>query len=147
MPLLICILALLTSASSLAADKQNLTEEIFQADQQFFRAFNACDLDVMGNIFSKDLEFYHDVSGFAGYVQTMAVTKANCDRKLGLVRKLLKASMSVYPITDFGAVQKGRHTFCHKVDGKNDCGTFEFVHIWKREDGLWRLHRVISYGH
>jgi hypothetical protein len=135
------------SASGLATEKTDLAEEIYQADQTFFTAFNSCNLEVMGNIFSRDLEFYHDISGYAGYDQTMEVTKNNCDRKLGLVRELVRNSMSVHALGDFGAIQKGRHTFCHEVEGKNDCGTFEFLHIWKRHDSNWRLHRVISYGH
>jgi ketosteroid isomerase-like protein len=147
MRILMSILALFMSTSVLAAEKKNLTEEIYQADQAFFTAFNACDLKVMGNVFSRDLEFYHDISGYAGYEQTMAATKNNCDRKLGLVRTLVKDSMTVHALGDFGAMQKGRHTFCHLDQGKNDCGTFEFMNIWKRHEGNWKLHRAISYGH
>ena len=55
--------------------------------------------------------------------------------------------MSVYALGEFGAIQKGKHMFCHIVNGQNDCGTFEFVHIWKKQGNNWSLHRVISYGH
>lgn len=141
------ICAMVFSTSCLAADKTRIFNEIHEADRTFFAAFNSCDLETMGRIFSKDLEFYHDISGYAGYDQTMEVTKNNCDSNLGLVRKLVDDSMSVHPLGDFGAIQKGRHTFCHLADGKNDCGTFEFLHVWKRDGRDWILHRVISYGH
>jgi hypothetical protein len=124
-----------------------LFNEISSADVKFFDAFNSCNIKKMGNMFSKDLEFYHDLGGVSGYEGTMEVSKANCNKKLGLVRKIVKDSMSVYPIKDFGAIQKGRHTFCHIENGKNDCGTFEFVHIWKKINGSWQITRVISYGH
>ena len=147
MRILISIVALIGSTSCLANEKEDLAEAIYRADQTFFTAFNSCDLEVMGRIFSKDLEFYHDISGYAGYDQTLEITRNNCDRKLGLVRELVGGSGSVHALGDFGAVQKGQHTFCHEVEGENDCGTFEFLHIWKRLNGDWRLHRVVSYGH
>lgn len=139
--------ALAISTSCMAADKTRIFDEIREADQAFFAAFNACDLETMGKMFSEDLEFYHDMSGHAGYAETMESTKKNCDNRLGLVRELVDDSMSVHPLGEFGAIQKGRHTFCHMADGKKDCGTFEFLHIWKRDRRDWRLHRVVSYGH
>lgn len=147
MRILMFIFAIIIPVNCIAEGESPLFEEIHAADQQFFTAFNSCDLDVMGKIFSKDLEFYHDMSGYAGYEKTMEVTKNNCDRKLGLVRELAAGSMQVFALGDFGAIQKGNHTFCHKIDGKNDCGTFAFLHIWKRQGRAWELHRVVSYGH
>ena len=101
----------------------------------------------MGEIFSKDLEFYHDIAGFSDYPQTMEATKANCERNLGLRRELVLESHVVYPMGEAGAIQKGEHTFCHLENGKDDCGTFEFVHVWLREENRWRLARVVSFGH
>ncbi|NKI35375.1 hypothetical protein HFP89_09365 [Wenzhouxiangella sp. XN79A] len=49
--------------------------------------------------------------------------------------------------TGYGAIHEGQHRFCHEVDGADDCGTFDFLHIWKRETDGWRLARVVSYGH
>ena len=135
------------SASCLAVNQKAVFEEVSEMDKRFFAAFNTCDFETMGEIFSKDLEFYHDISGYAGYEETMDVTRINCDRKLGLKRELEDDSMSIHALGEFGALQKGMHTFCHMVYGKNDCGTFEFVHIWKKEGRNWELYRVISYGH
>jgi len=130
-----------------AQDSNKLFNEIAKVDTEFFQAFNVCDLDKMGDMFSKGLEFYHDTGGVADYKQTMDSTKSNCDKKLGLKRKLVKGSMKVYPIHEFGAIQKGKHQFCHRVNGKNDCGIFEFVHLWKKQGNAWKLFRVISYDH
>ena len=124
-----------------------LFAEIAKADAEFFVAFNACDLARMGEIFATDLEFYHDTGGFADHAETMDASKSNCDKGLGLSRALVEGSLEVYPISGYGAIQKGRHTFCHVENGKNDCGTFEFVHVLRHAEGGWKLARVISYGH
>ncbi len=128
-------------------DSASLYEEIATADEKFFAAFNACDLKIMGDLFAEDLEFYHDIGGLGDYQQTMASTKTNCDRGLGLRRVLVEGSLEVYPVADYGAIQKGKHTFCHPENGQDVCGTFEFVHVWRRTDAGWKIARVISYGH
>ena len=135
------------AAADQAPDPQRLREEIAAVDAELFDAFNACDLARMGSMFATDLEFYHDTGGYTGYEETMANTRGNCERKLGLKRTLVADSLEVYPIAGYGAIQKGRHTFCHVESGRDDCGTFGFVHIWKRGDDTWTLARVVSYGH
>lgn len=141
------ILTIICSTAALNAIQTSLFEQIRQLDEKFFTAFNQCDLETMGNIFSKELEFYHDTSGFGDYESNMLAGKNLCDRNIGLVRTLVPNSLEVYPIKDFGAMQIGRHTFCHSVDGKPDCGTFGFVHVWKQTESGWVIHRVMSYGH
>lgn len=47
----------------------------------------------------------------------------------------------------FGAMQFGEHRFCHTENGKPDCGTFRFAHVWRKEGETWKLSRVLSYGH
>lgn len=140
---LLCFLSL----SARAEDSVKLFDEIEKVDAKFFDAFNSCDLKMMAALFSEDLEFYHDLGGVHGYKETMDTTKGNCDKGLGLKRKIVEGSLKVYPISGYGAIQIAEHTFCHVENGKNDCGTFEFVHVWKRVEGGWKLTRVISYGH
>jgi hypothetical protein len=62
-------------------------------------------------------------------------------------RDLLEGSLEVYPIKDFGAIEIGTHRFCQKENGKEDCGNFPFVMIWKKSGNSWKVSRVISYGH
>jgi len=137
----------MTAVSSPARGADDLQAEIAQVDAEFFAAFNACDVDTMGRMLARDLEFYHDTAGLGGYDKTMESTRNNCNDELGLTRTLVEGSLEVYPIKDYGAIQKGKHTFCHMENGKNDCGTFEFVHVWKRTDAGWMITRVLSYGH
>ncbi len=124
----------------------SLTETIHQQDTRFFTAFNACDLDTMGKIFSQDLEFYHDTGGVQTHQQAMENTRALCARNLGLTRTLEHSE--VFPIKDFGAIQTGSHTFCHPAADKMDCGTFRFVHVWQQTNNhTWQLKRVMSFDH
>ncbi|MCW8109758.1 nuclear transport factor 2 family protein [Alteromonas ponticola] len=133
--------------TSVSANDKTLKQQILQADQSFFSAFNNCDIAVMAAMFSPELEFYHDVTGLKGYDETMQSTKANCERKLGLVRTLNESTHKVYPVKNFGAIQQGEHTFCHMENGKNDCGTFGFTTVWRKSDTGWQMHRVTSYDH
>ena len=79
----------------------------------------------------KGVELYHDTGGVTGYDHTVLFMKESCERNLGLTRTLLKEGTSIYPIEDFGAIQIGKHRFCHIENGKNDCGTFGFTNVWR----------------
>lgn len=124
-----------------------LFNEIATSDTEFFTAFNQCDVETFSEYLSKDLEFYHDVAGVSGFQQTLNSVAGNCARNLGLTRTLVDGSMEVFPIKDYGAIQKGTHTFCHVEQGVEDCGTFEFLHIWLQDNSGWKLTRVVSYDH
>lgn len=119
---ILLILALALCTTTIKAD-DDLHKVILEQDKIFFDAFNRCDQDTMAKMFSKELEFYHDISGVSGYESTLAAGKANCDRNLGLVRTLVPEATKIYPVKDFGAMQIGKHTFCHMENGKNDCGS------------------------
>ena len=110
-------------------------------------AYNHCKLDIMDSIISEDLEFYHDLGGLTNYAQNIEAFKTNFAKNYGLRRELVPGSLEIYPIKDYGAIQIGSHTFCHKENGKQDCGTFKFVHVWQKKNGEWKLTRVVSYGH
>jgi hypothetical protein len=138
---------LVWTKSTAQQDATNLSETIFKLDSTLFHAFNTCDIQTFQSMFSTDLEFYHDTGGLTDYQHTVNAIHTNCERKLGLVRTLVPGSLEVYPINDYGAIQIGSHQFCHPENGKQDCGTFKFVHIWKYADGQWKITRVVSYDH
>ena len=126
---------------------RKLYEEIGRMDSVLFNAFNTRDVAMFASLFTKDLEFYHDKGGLTGYDYTMNFMKDVVKNNNGLRRDLVKGSMEVYPIPGYGAMEIGSHTFCHLENGKQDCGTFKFVHIWQKKDGLWKISRVVSYDH
>jgi hypothetical protein len=50
----------------------------------------------------------------------------------------------VYPIKGFGAVEMGLHAFHNSKEPSSNPHFAKFVHIWKRDNGKWRITRVIS---
>lgn len=133
----------LLSAPTPAQD--DLSAAVRAADASMFRAFNECDVPAMAEIYADDLEFFHDTGGLDDKARTLEKTRDLCARQLGLERTLVEDR--VEPVAGYGAIHEGRHRFCHEVDGVDDCGTFDFLHIWKKEEDGWRLARVVSYGH
>ena len=139
------------SAVSIGLYAQNkedgLYKEIAHMDSVLFNAFNNRDLEKFKTLFTEDLEFYHDKGGVTGYNHTIEFLKTTAQNNNGLKRELVPGSLEVYPIKDYGAIEIGSHKFCHLENGKQDCGTFKFVHVWKKTGNDWKISRVISYGH
>ena len=124
-----------------------LYQEIAQLDTALFNAFNAHDLDKVASYFDERLEFFHDTGGLLTLQDSMGGMKSNFDKNNGLRRDLVAGSMEVYPIRGYGAIQTGAHRFCHVENGKNDCGTFKFLHVWQKQPGGWKITRAVSYDH
>jgi hypothetical protein len=124
-----------------------LYKTIAHMDSLLFNAFNNRDFDKFQTLFTPDLEFYHDKGGLTNYDQTVASLKNTAANNSDLKRELVPGSLEVYPLKEYGAMQIGMHRFCHTENGKPDCGVFKFVHIWKLQDGEWKITRVVSYGH
>ena len=125
----------------------DLYKEIERMDSTVFGAFNTRDTNQFKAMFTEDLEFYHDKGGLTGYNHTMEFMRSTAKTGNGLKRELVKGSLEVYPIPGYGAMEIGSHTFCHKENNKQDCGTFKFVHIWQKKNGVWKITRVVSYDH
>lgn len=141
------LFGLTISVVATAQQPDELYRKITTLDSIVFTAFNRCDLKTFNSMFTEDLEFYHDKGGLTDYIHTIDALEGNCERKPGLKRTLVPGSMEVYPIGDYGAVQIASHRFCHVENGREHCGTFKFVHVWKNDKDTWRISRVISYDH
>lgn len=50
-------------------------------------------------------------------------------------------STEIHAVPGYGAIQIGRHAFCHWEDGAQDCGVFGFAHLWRERD-RWQITRV-----
>ena len=125
----------------------DLVETITKMDAAIFNAFNAHDTDRLMSYFTEDLEFYHDTGGLGDYRQNVEGFKKMFASTPDIRRDLLPESLEVYPIKDYGAMEIGQHRFCHKENGKDDCGTFGFAMVWKKVGDSWKISRVLSYGH
>ncbi|PJJ60039.1 nuclear transport factor 2 family protein [Hymenobacter chitinivorans] len=122
---------------------------IARQDSLLFVAFNRHDLTQLQTYFADDLEFFHDRGGLANYAQTMQGFRTMFEqaRTNGLNRQLVPGTLEVYPISGYGAVETYQHRFCHVENGKDDCGTFKNMMVWRLRDGQWKITRVVSYGH
>jgi hypothetical protein len=127
---------------------KELFDTIVHMDSLLFYAANTGNLAVMKTFFTEDLEFFHDANGLAGYEKTMENFQNVFKNNKNTRRVLVEGSMEVYPMKDYGAIQTGLHKFCQLDNGVlKDCGTFKFLHIWKRTSTGWKISRVVSYNH
>lgn len=125
----------------------SLHDEIAAADSALFGAFNQRDLTKLMSFFTRDLEFYQDNEGVASYAQTKSDFGQMFGQAAPIRRELVPGTLEVFPVKNYGAMEVGRHRFCHVENGSEECGTFSFVHIWRRTDRGWQIARAISYGH
>lgn len=152
--LLVCLVSATSSHAQAAKDakaSQELSDRIAALDATLFDAYNRCDIDKVGTLFTEDLEFYHEKGGLTlTRDATLAIMKKNLCPGGGyhLRRELVQGSMEVRPIRDYGAVQTGEHRFYLTQKGQKEAldGVCKFVMLWRKSDDGWRISRVISYG-
>ena len=122
---------------------ETLYDTIVAMDAKWEDAYNNCKMDVMEEIISEDLEFYHDQSGLL--TSKKKLNEALKNNICGKVkRELKKGSIEVYEIKGYGAVEMGQHGFLPINQQAPPDHYSKFVHIWKLEKGNWRITRVIS---
>lgn len=147
--ILISLMTVTISAQEkkVAPTSLELYKEIERADSILFQAFNKQDMSAFKAMFTEDLEWFQDNGGLIPYKTVFENFGYTFKNENKLSRELVKGSLEVYPIKDYGAIQIGRHQFKHMENGKLEIGTFKFLMIWQKKDGLWRISRVISYDH
>jgi len=128
-------------------DPAALRELVIGLDRAMFDAYNAHDVAGLMALFAPGLEFFHDTGGLAGYEAAQGGFTQVFANNPDIRRDLVPGTLQVYPIKDYGAIEIGAHRFCHTEDGKADCGTFQFLHVWHYDGGRWQVSRVVSYGH
>lgn len=127
-------------------DNQELYNTIVKLDSVFFEAYNTCDLnlDKYGAFFSENIEFYHDQGGLMTSKQDIiaATQKYVCGK---VTRELVKGSIEVYPIKDFGAIEIGLQKF---HNNQEPIGTpskvGRFMIVWENKNNEWKIKRVVS---
>ena len=127
-----------------AADAK-LAATIAALDARVFGAYNRCDMAAFAGFFSPTVEFYHDKGGATFDRKTVVANtrKYICHK---VRRQLLPATLKVYPIKYFGAIEEGEHRFCEVASGQCE-GSAKFLMIWQHKGTQWQLTRVVSYGH
>lgn len=122
---------------------QELHDEVVSLDKMFFDAYNSCDSLTIEKLIDEDLEFYHDLGGLStSKAQVVKALKDNICNKVR--RELIEGTIEVYPVPGYGAIQMGWHQFHNSKEPNAKPKPCKFVTIWKRNDDLWTMTRVIS---
>lgn len=124
-----------------------LYRDVASGDAALTAAFNSHDIGALMALFDEDLEFYHDTGGLQRHADVEKGFANLFGQNNGIRRELVAGSLRVFPIRGYGAVELGRHRFCHVENGRDDCGTFGFMQVWRQSGGAWKITRVVSYGH
>jgi ketosteroid isomerase-like protein len=122
---------------------QELYEAIVSMDKEFFDAYNSCDLEKQASIYADDIEFFHDKGGLMTSKQEIidGTEKNICGK---VTRELIKGSIEVYPINNYGAVQIGFHKFHNNQEPEAISNASKFIIMWKNDNGNWQITKVIS---
>lgn len=129
------------------SDPKALHDLVFELDRLMFEAFNAHDVDALMQFFAHDFEFFYDRDGLLDHAQVKTGFTRLFAGNPDLRRELVPGSLEVHPLPGYGALQIGRHRFCHTENGRPDCGAFSFVQVWRWSGGEWKVARELSYGH
>ena len=139
------------------AQTQQQFDEVAAADQALFSAFfDRCDTEALAKMVTDDFEMFHDKNGYMtksgkefldGIKGTCARQKTGEDYRAR--RELVPGTIKVYPLDNYGAIETGVHRFYQLLPGKPEklVEVSQFTHVWKKEDGVWKLARALSYDH
>lgn len=136
--------AALEPAYTYVPDDLELYQNIVAMDSTFFQAYNTCDLEKQANIYSDSIEFYHDTGGLMTAKQDIldGTKKYVCGK---VTRELIKGSIEVYPIKDFGAIEMGLHQFHNNTDKEGTPShASKFIIFWKNNNNVWTMTKVVS---
>ena len=118
-------------------------QQIVAMDSIFFSAYNTCDLKKQATIYSDNLEFFHDKNGLMTSKQKIldGTKKYICGK---VTREVLKETIEVYPIKDYGAVEIGYHQFYNNQEPNITPTPSKFILMWQKINNVWKISKVIS---
>ena len=122
---------------------QQLHATISNMDSIFFDAYNSCNMEKQKEIYADDIEFFHDKSGLStSKSDILEATENNICGKV--TRSLIKGSIEVYPINNYGAVEIGYHKFFNNQEPDAPSNPSKFIIMWNYEKEQWKITKVIS---
>jgi ketosteroid isomerase-like protein len=124
-----------------------LFDEISAMDSVLFTAYNNQDISKLKTLFTEDLEWFQDNGGLISYKEVIDNFENIFKKPYKLNRQLVKGTLEVHPVKNYGAIEIGTHQFRHIENGKEEIGNFKFLMIWQKIGEKWKLSRVVSYDH
>lgn len=127
-------------------DNQQLHDTITHLDSVFFSAYNTCNinLETYASFYSDSIEFYHDKGGLMNNKEAIVAStkKFVCGK---VTRTLVKGSIEVYPIKDYGAIEMGLHRFQNNEDASSTTSKpGKFIIVWQYKNNQWKITKVVS---
>jgi Domain of unknown function (DUF4440) len=127
-------------------ENQKLYDTIVKLDSIFFDAYNTCNINLerYSSFYADNLEFYHDQGGLMTSKQGVidATKKYICGK---VTRELVKGSIEVYAIKDFGAVEIGLQKFHNNEEPIGTPSKIgRFMILWENKNNEWKISRVVS---
>lgn len=127
-------------------EDQALYDTIVKLDSAFFAAYNTCQVHLQeyADFYADSLEFYHDQGGLSTSKKDVVdATQRNICGKV--TRELVRGSVEVYPIRNYGAVEIGLHIFHNNQEPPPPHPKVgRFVIVWHHTNAGWKISRVIS---
>lgn len=144
-------------ASRAAPAPAALAREIeLRSDILFDAVFAHCSPDTLADTITDDFEFHHDQWGLIADSRTKfvdSIRKQCLRRESGenpaSRREVVSGTQTVYPSGENGAIETGAHRFYEIATNGQEMlvGIARYAHAWRREDGVWRVSRILSYEH
>lgn len=127
-------------------DDRLLYDTIVHLDSVFFSLYNNCStqLKAYAAFYSDSIEFYHDKGGLSTSKNDLVEgTRKNICGKV--TRELVKGSIEVYPIANYGAIEMGLHMFHNNQEKETGpARVSKFIIFWKHTNNGWKITRVVS---
>ncbi len=151
-----CVNNLSAQSNFIPPATSDLINEINRLDSILFEtAFITCDMQILKDLLAPDLEFYHDKWGIIATSSEQFLESINetCEsQRKGLSnkakREIIKSSIEVFPLSNYGAIHRGDHIFFQEKKGKFEfTESGKFTHLWNKTDDGWKLTRILSYDH
>ena len=152
------LLVIFLLSKSLFAQKsdQEISKLVKEKDSIFWVGYNTCNLDLMAQFLTKDMEFYHDEGGIILGIDGMkkSMSENICNNSNNKVRReLVPGTFQLFLLkngdTVYGAIISGEHYFYDSENGGKETrnGVARFTNLWLLKDGEWKMHRILSFDH
>lgn len=150
--IILVALAKAQNGTGQATKEKEVYNKLAELDSVLFSVAYTCDTAKFASLITDDIEFYHDKGGVTKSRKALVETtqKNFCEHpEVKLRRELVKGSMQVFLMDNYGAIQTGEHRFYITEKGKPEklSGQAKFTHLWQFRDNQWRIARVLSYDH
>ncbi|WP_373395860.1 nuclear transport factor 2 family protein [Algoriphagus halophilus] len=141
--------------NNIGSDSSSIKQQILEFNSDYWKAYNACDVEKILSMESEDIEFYHDRGGLTiGQSESKKVWENFCKKKEWKLEAILMDDIKVYELKDSGnlyaAIIIGELSF-HAIrlsDGeKFPAGFSSYTTVLNYENGEWRMSRALSYNH